>query len=168
MMERDAAWTRVQLALDERRDPLEDERLQEWFAERPDELAALVRLESRLARLPAPRVDAPMSPTRPVARLVATVAAGVLVTAGLVALLVARGKRGADPLPPVADDGTSFAARVVDYRLSVTRDSGDRRFHATRAMHEPLSITNTTTRGRSPAQPGVQRLQHTLETETNR
>lgn len=164
-MDRERAWARVQTALDERRDPLDDALLCDWFAEHPAELEEYARLERRLDRLAANDTRAASTrtiayPRRRLLELAATFAAT------LVLLIAAR--RGAPEPAAIAPATDLPELRIIDYRLTATRTDGERSFQASRGLNEPLRITNTRITNRSTAPgPGMRWSRPTLETETN-
>lgn len=168
MTQRHDARARIDALLDERRDPLDDSLLQEWFAEHPEELAAYARFERRLGELEAfehtPR-SAPTDARAPRRRLLQL---GALAVAALA--LLALGRRGSDTgLAPDAPRVAVLEPRILDFTLTITRDDGDRRVTSERRMGGPLCVTDTRDRSRDASAPrGVLRLRQTLKTETNR
>ena len=74
----EALWTRVQAALDERRDPLGDPEVRAWMLEHPDDALALADLRAALAE--TERADNPLRAARR-SRFVPVVAAGLALAA---------------------------------------------------------------------------------------
>jgi hypothetical protein len=142
-MERERAWERVQLALDERRDPFEDELLHEWFAEHPRELEEYARLERRLTELTQHASDQTVpqmrsgGPRRRLMELAVTAAATV------VAIFAAQRARLDDATNRAEAPDALTQSRVIDYRITATRHNGRRTFRASRSLNGALQITNT-------------------------
>ncbi len=110
-------WERVNLALDERRDPLEDELVQDAIASDPQRLDELVRLQARLAALPLHREP------RRIPR--AAAAAMIVVALGAIALELVRAPRAlVESNTQLANlPAASFAkSEVVDFELSITTE----------------------------------------------
>lgn len=74
---REAFWSRVDAALDARRDPLADECIVAWLGERPDDAAALAELLARLDGLGA-RAPRSAARSRPAVRSLPLAAATVV------------------------------------------------------------------------------------------
>ncbi|MCA8980677.1 MAG: hypothetical protein H6831_00120 [Planctomycetes bacterium] len=139
-MERERAWACVHAALDERRDPLDDALLQEWFAAHPEALEEYARFERRLelfetTELAAATERAAPQPRRRLLELAATLAAALVA-----ALAAPRGTPEHEAHPRSAN---APSPRVVDYRLTATRVDAQRSFTASRSSDGPLRITNT-------------------------
>lgn len=163
-MDRARAWARVQTALDERDDPLDDALLCDWFAEHPAEFEEYARLRQRLNRLAAHDAPAVLRtiahPRRRLLELAATIAATLV--------LVLAARRNAPEPAAIALAADPFELRIIDYRLTATRTDGEHSFEASRGLNEPLRITNTRITNRSAAPgPGMRWSRPTLETETN-
>lgn len=108
-------WQRVNVALDERRDPLADDGVQNAIAERPERLDELLRVTSRVTRLPA-------QPRRNRAWLVAA----ALAAACIVAALRIRLRDDAPPELHALASSPSLG-EVLDFELTVTTDRPDER-----------------------------------------
>lgn len=171
-MDRERAWARVQLALDERRDPLDDAWIQEWFAAEPLELAAYAQLELRLdalsAGVSAAAEHAPHhhSTTTAHRRLVAVCA--TLVTTLLIVLFAPTAPvAGISVRPP--GQAEAIAPRILTYRLTATLTDGVRNFRASRSLTGPLHISDSYSESiTTTADVGVRQMRHTLNQETNR
>jgi hypothetical protein len=112
-------WERVHLALDERRDPLEDDGIQDAIASDPRLLDELLLLQLRLARLPSARAS------RRVVRVAA--AAAVVIAAASLAFTLSRTHNEA--VPAVARTPITPPARseIIDFELTiVTERPGER------------------------------------------
>ena len=126
-------WELVQAALDERRDPLADARVQEQLAAEPERLEELLALRERLQL-----VGGAARPRR--SRRVAAAAALVLAGLGLIAAaFLLRGGSGsievahgasvpnqvaeAPAEAPVSDSGPASASRVLAFRAEVTHET---------------------------------------------
>jgi hypothetical protein len=131
-------WQRVNVALDERRDPLEDDAVQNAIAERPERLDELLRVTSRVSRLPA-------RPRRSRAWLLAA----ALAAACIVAVLRARSRDDAPPELHALASSPSLG-EVLDFELTVTTDRADERSrfvvdrHGVRNVRETARSTLTT------------------------
>ena len=168
MMEREKLWGRVQDALDERRDPLHDEVLQELFANHPALLAEYAQLERTLTALDmqdsaTAGIHAQSVQSLPVHRRI-----GALLTtlaAAVVLLLAARLTRETpDDLHGVRALGHS---QVLDYELTVNRVGPTQAQRNTRRMGGALHTTNTITNDTSSGEGvGVRWMQHTMDDET--
>lgn len=167
MMDQARSWARVQLAMDERRDPLDDELLQEWFADHPEALADYTRLEQRLTDLASREtlqietLRTPADPRRRLLELAATIAATIL------AVVAARHLRVEDALQSTTQRFDPAPSRVVEYRLTATRSDGERAFRASRSLDGPLHITNTLAETHTNGA-GRRPRQHDSQTETTR
>lgn len=117
MSTREAFWKHVNEALDERRDPLDDENVQRLVAEAPELLREVSRLESGLERA---------SRERPRRSLVGAVAAALLVVS-LATWLLARHSPDAASIVAIENSGVGPAvreqsvSRVLSFELSVSR-----------------------------------------------
>lgn len=153
MMRDEVFWTRVNAALDERRDPLADEHVQDALAERPERLDRLLALERRLGALPRAQRHTTRRPW-----LVAA-AAAVLVALGAFAFhAFAPDAEPTDSAPTRGDLG----GEVVDFRLEVSRtvgnaltvvrvdSTGTRRFHSIVAPDVVASVSVDSTGAKSP------------------
>jgi len=167
-MEREKLWNRVQDALDERRDPLHDEVLQELFAAHPALLAEYARLEQTLTALDAQDTATAevraqsvqsLSVHRRIGALLSTVAAAVVL------LLAARLTRETpDDLHDVRPLGHS---QILDYELTVNRVGPTQAQRNTRRMGGALHTSNTITSHAPSGQGvGVRWMQHTMDDET--
>lgn len=159
--DRRTAWARVHDALDEGRDPLADERVQEWFAAHPEDLADYARMERRLRALALPADHVSRVVTAPWTRVGLAVAAAAAVVAIVWFATADRAARtdapddaqlardGDDRAPSASsadldpETAGAPAPRIVRYRVSTTRSSVAREFHASRGSEEPLRITDS-------------------------
>lgn len=110
-------WERVHLALDERRDPLEDEGVQDAIAGEPALLDELEVLRARLRALPPQRARS--------RRSLAAMAAAAVIAAGAIALYLLRAPSAA--VGPIAElaapTPTSFVRdEIVDFELTITTE----------------------------------------------
>ena len=136
-------WQRVNAALDERRDPLADERVQTLVAEDPARLDELLALRERIAHLPA------SSPRRRISK-VASLAAAVLAVGAAAWFALRRPKEQVASTPTVANAATvssdprscviSFEAHVViesDNTRSTIDFDGEHVVRAREVFSEP-------------------------------
>ena len=128
MNDRERLWERVNLALDERRDPLEDALVQRLVAERPELADELVRLQERLATLRA----RPKRAWRVAAILVAFAAA-------ISVLFALRNAPSSDPTPAAA-----IAVTPPPAPDAPTQRSQVLAFEATAVHEDPFARTTTT------------------------
>ena len=113
MSDRELFWRRVDAALDERRDPLDDPEVQRLAAEHPELLDELARLRAALAHLP----DEPRKrSTRRVASFAA--AAALLATLALAWWLRRDREPPVEALAPPAPQ-TADASRVLSFRAEL-------------------------------------------------
>ena len=156
MNDREEYWTRVQAALDARRDPLEDEAVQRWLLEHPHDVDELAQLRASLHRVE--RVPSPRSRRR--------VAVLTVAAAGITVVLLAWSLRSGGEGPArdaIAQQATTppvsvFKIHTMRFELRTTR--GDTRTTTTwedgvtetttetRSPHHPLLVTTATRRGR--------------------
>ncbi|MCK6447269.1 MAG: hypothetical protein L6Q99_12840 [Planctomycetes bacterium] len=115
-------WDAVNTALDERRDPLADDGVQDALAERPERLDALLALERRLAALPRLQPELAHRPW-----LVAAAAAAVILTLGGVGALVLWRLALPVPVDPTTVSAFDVGEQVIDFRIEVSRSVGGRR-----------------------------------------
>ena len=148
MSDNEVFWEHVHAALDERRDPLADERVQLLVAEDPTRLDELLALRERVANLPASR------PRRRLAK-VAAVAAVVLVAATAAWFALRNRHEQAATAPPVASESLASRSCVISFQARVVTESADTRStidfdgeHVTRS-HEFFSESN----GDDPTRP---------------
>ncbi len=121
-------WEPIQAALDARRDPLDDPRVAEFLAERPDaarEYAELVLVLERVGGVPTERAPSVRSRARVAA------AAVLLALLGALALFLARGAQreparvvdapATRALEPRAETAAANAFGVTHYRIERVR-----------------------------------------------
>ena len=123
----DELWAQVQRALDERRDPLQDSRVQELLVEAPQRLRALELLLERI-----PRIGVPAQPRR--VRRSAAAQALVISTAAMLIFWLARGSAPgvASPRPP--DE------RVIRFKFELTTETPE---HTSSSVLTEGGITTT-------------------------
>lgn len=120
MMRDEVFWNRVNAALDEHRDPLADELVQDELARRPERLDRLLALRRRLAALPPERARRRIGP------LVAACAAASVVLGTALAWWLATRPTGepADGNGVVGSTDEVAAApragEVLDFQLTIT------------------------------------------------
>jgi hypothetical protein len=105
-------WERVHLALDELRDPLEDESVQDAIAAQPELLEAWLTLRARLDALPFPRAR------RPALRL--ATAAAIVIAIGSIAFAVLRPRAA-----PIDDHTASTVPRAAPMESDTARVAAD-------------------------------------------
>lgn len=140
-------WERVNAALDERRDPLEDAAVEAAIVERPERLAEVLALRERLALVTSgEQLTAPRSRRlRRVAALVAGCAA--VAVAWLTLARVERSTPPAVAAPPAIDGSRvlSLCASEVreraDQRTTITFD-GRRVVERTESLPSPLVLAH--------------------------
>lgn len=130
-------WERVNAALDDRRDPLDDAGIQAQLADSPELLEPLMVLRERLSALPhAARHPATRSTWQ--RRAAAAAALALLASAGWLAL---RGRSPApQPLPElrISVSGDAARANVLSFRATFVEDDGRTR---TTTVVDPLNST---------------------------
>ena len=115
-MNRDNFFEQVNLALDERRDPIDDARVRSWLVEHPEDLETLERLRRILDGLAEPS----RTRKRGIVRRVASIL--VLAAATLAIVLWVQGSHSEAP-----SDTPEAAAHIFHYRLSVETETPTRR-----------------------------------------
>ena len=141
-MNRDDFFEQVNLALDDRRDPIDDVRVRAWLIEHPEDFEALERLRTTLDHLAS--TSHPRTPD--LIRRVASIAALVVATAS-VSLLAWKGVRTEPVGSPQA------AAHIYHFRISVVTETPTGR-----------TVTTSTPSGRTVR--SVDRSNKDAETDT--
>ncbi len=111
MNERDLFWERVDAALDERRDPLDDVEVQRLVAERPELLDELAHLQATLAHLPS-------ATTQRSRRRVASLAFAALLAVTVATAWWLRRERR-EPLVALVTTPANGESRVLSFHAEV-------------------------------------------------